>query len=326
MKLFLYLMMTVFLSLSAPPLVHADAESDAGRKASQHFRRGVSLYREGAFRAALIEFERGYAVKPHYRLLYNMGETYLQLAEYLAASDTLLRYLEEGGTEIPPERRDDVEQKLARLRERVALISVSVNRAGAEIFIDDKSVGTSPMVRGVSVNVGRHRVSVRSSDGATASEVVDLAGGDVKELSFALEEKVRQATPAAIPAPVAGSPNQERAEPAPSSLYRKLALGSFVGAGVLAAGTITGVFLQRGMLQSYKDAADAPGADPNDLASKNEAAWRAAVVTDVLGGLTVAAAAAGVTFLVMDRKNEDPDQPELSIGFAGARLLLQGGF
>ena len=65
-------------------------------QASQHFRRGVELFQEEAFRAALAEFQRAYEIAPDYRLLYNIGQTKLELHDYLGAAQSYERYLQAG--------------------------------------------------------------------------------------------------------------------------------------------------------------------------------------------------------------------------------------
>lgn len=300
-------------------------------EASKRFRRGVQLYREGAFRAALIEFNRAYALKPHYRLLYNMGQTQLELGDYLAATEALRTYLEEGGSEVAPARRAEVEKKLANLRERVAFIAITVNRDGAEVFVDDRNVGKSPIAKSVAVNLGRHRVSARGDDDATASQVVDVAGGDVAEVELNLEATDQEAELTGDGEGTDQADGTSTLTPVPESAarsrYRKTALGMLAATGALAAGTVVAAFLHRSEFQAYEDEVNRPGADPNEVASLNSNAWRRAVITDVMGGLTIVAAATSATFWWLSRRDkESSDKPQLQVGLAGAGLRLEGSF
>src|SRR5687768_17832532 len=107
----------------------ADASAeDKKKEASARFRRGVELFQESAYRAALVEFEKAYEIAPDYRLLYNIGQTKLQLQDYLGATQSYESYLAQGGGEVPPARRDDVEKQLEALRERVGRIARSEER------------------------------------------------------------------------------------------------------------------------------------------------------------------------------------------------------
>ena len=87
--------------LSFSSLAHADSK-DAARS---HFEHGVELYREGDFRAALIEFQRAYEASPNYKVLYNLGQTNLELQDYAGALKALRGYLEGGGGAVPAARR-----------------------------------------------------------------------------------------------------------------------------------------------------------------------------------------------------------------------------
>ena len=74
---------------------------EVARASKRSLNRGVELYQDEAYRAALIEFERAYEISPDYRLLYNIGGTKLQLQDFLGAARAYERYLTEGGDEVP---------------------------------------------------------------------------------------------------------------------------------------------------------------------------------------------------------------------------------
>ena len=98
------------------PAAQAAPSEETKKQASSHFRRAVELYQEGAFRAALVEFQSAYDIAPDYRLLYNIGQTRLQVQDYLGASRSYEQYLTEGGSQVAPERRTEVETALGALR------------------------------------------------------------------------------------------------------------------------------------------------------------------------------------------------------------------
>ncbi len=141
------------LLLQSVAQAQAVPPSDTARAlASGHFRRGVELFQEGAFRAALVEFQRAYEIAPDHRLLYNIGQTKLELQDYLGAAQSYEGYLSGGYLDIAPERRTAVEEALTALRERVASVDIAVNRKGAEVLIDDVKVGVAPLSTPVLIN------------------------------------------------------------------------------------------------------------------------------------------------------------------------------
>src|ERR1041384_5358063 len=80
-------------SVRAQPAPSPSAVAEAGK----HFQRGVTMYNEADYRAALVEFRRAYETAPNAAVLYNIGQTYYQLQNYAAALVALGRYLTEAG-------------------------------------------------------------------------------------------------------------------------------------------------------------------------------------------------------------------------------------
>jgi hypothetical protein len=269
--------------------------STARAEASARFRRGVELFQEEAYRAALVEFQRAYETAPDYRLLYNVAQTKLQLQDYVGAAQDYERYLTEGGAAVPLERRTQVEEDLAALRERVARVSIAVNRAGAEVFLDDVRVGTAPIDGTIVANVGRHRVSARAPDGANDARVIDLAGGDVLEVSLVLAEPVARSE---------GGPAPERAW----SRKRRAALGTWAAGGALAVGAvITGVMTKSAQsdLDKLLEKMDVNRAEVDD---KRTSTKRLASTTDVLIGTAIASGVAGTLLWVYGGEEDPPSE------------------
>ena len=98
------------------------------KEASKHFQRGVALYGEADYRAALVEFRKAYEIAPNATVLYNIGQTYYQLQNYAAALTTLERYLNEAGAQAA--HRSEVETTLEILQSRVVRVSITSNLPG----------------------------------------------------------------------------------------------------------------------------------------------------------------------------------------------------
>jgi tetratricopeptide (TPR) repeat protein len=277
------------MTLGSVAPVHADARpTEAARKeASEHFLRGVELYQEGAFRAALVEFERAYGIAPDYRLLYNIGQVKLQLQDYLGATQSYERYLAEGGAEIPQARRDDVETAFQILGQRVGRLSITASKDGAELFVDDLRVGVTPLSTTVAVNVGRHRVYARAEDGVDATQVIDVAGGDL--LDVALELKAHETKPLVIV-------NQRE----PLSPKKRAAIGSWALGGAALVGAAVTAFMAQGKVDERNKELDESLPNAKEVADLGNSADTLALTTDVLAGACVLAAGAGVVFWLLD--------------------------
>jgi hypothetical protein len=263
----------------------------------------VELFEEGAYRAALVEFEQANEVAPDYRLLYNIGQAKLALQDYLGATLSYERYLTLGAEQVAEARREDVEKQIEALRERVGRVSITVSAPHAEILIDDIKIGESPIDGTIPVNVGRHRVFARGQRGATDSDVFDVAGGELVNVTLELEvsEPI---------APLAIVPLQERG----MSPLRKAAIGSWIGAGVLGGGAVA-----LGLIAQSK--ADELEKDLNQVAANSSARARLRTTTadlrssadtfalsaDIAAGLAIAAGVTGVVLWVLGREERAPN-------------------
>ncbi len=279
--------------LSAQP--GSESSPEARKEASERFQRGVELYQEQAFRAALVEFERAYAIAPDYRLLYNIGQVQSQLADYLSATNSYERYLAQGGAVVPKARREAVEKELQILNERVGRLMIESNAKGAEIFVDDQQVGVTPLASAVLVNVGRHRVYARGTSGAVASKVIDIAGGDSLEVRLTLEGE----------ALAAEAPETIRA---PMSTTKKLALASLAVGGVALVGAVVTGVLAKGKIDDRKTELKRELPDQGKLRDLGDSATGLALTTDLFGGLAVAGVAAGVALWIIDNRSQNAEQ------------------
>ncbi|MET0596064.1 MAG: hypothetical protein ABW133_25410, partial [Polyangiaceae bacterium] len=94
---------TSFNAFAAPDTPPAD--KTAVDEARQRFQKGVQLFHEWSFEAALAEFRKAYQLAPSYRLLYNIAQVHYELHNYVDALKAFRQYLNEGGTDVPVDRR-----------------------------------------------------------------------------------------------------------------------------------------------------------------------------------------------------------------------------
>jgi hypothetical protein len=133
------------------------------QQAAEHFELGVRLYEEQDWRAALIEFERAYAVIARFQVLFNVAQCRYQLRDYAGALDAFARYLAEGGGKVPQDERDRVQATIEDLRGRVAQVRVETDVVGAEITVDDVRVGATPLAAPILLSEGRRKIAASKS-------------------------------------------------------------------------------------------------------------------------------------------------------------------
>jgi Tetratricopeptide repeat len=273
----------VFAQGAAPPPPVAPAPAG---EADAHFRRGVDLYKETDYAAALIEFRRAYELDPRYQALYNIGETHYQLQDYASALRTFEKYLRDGGAAISAGRRDEVQKSIEKLRTRVATVEVTANYPGVEIAVDDLPVGKTPLAEPLMVSAGRRKVTATRAGKQPVTQIVELAGGDTKKLAMIVPDD------GAVPEVSSG-----KTPPAPWVITGVFA-GAAVVTGAIALDASSAVKSDIGTL----------GVSPHQLSSDHGKTVGFAAATDVLVGCAVVAGAISIYFTVTAGKHKPGDE------------------
>jgi hypothetical protein len=283
----------VALVTSMTAIAHADTPPQAVEQARGHFQRGVELFGERNFGAALVEFRRANEAVPNHRLLYNIGQTCHELQDYVCAIQSFQEYLAKGGKDIAETRVAEVEETIKKLRGRVATIVVTVNEPGAEVQVDDRAVGTSPLSTPVTVSAGKRRLTATKAGRTPLARVVELAGGETTTVALAFEADK----------PAAGAPAPP---PEPAAEPRGVPAGVWVGVGLTAALTagavVTGVLAGR----AHSDYEQALATYPTTRGAIDDAASKTrtlSIAGDVLAGGAVLAGGLTLIFGLTSRSS-----------------------
>jgi hypothetical protein len=305
-----YVLVTALIPLSA----RADPPSPSDVEAARaHYKRGVELYDEKKYEQALVELERADSLAPTHRLLYNIALVQRQLGDVAGALRSFTSYLA-AASEVPPARRTEVERAMAELVAKVATATVTTNIPDAEITIDARSVGITPLAAPLRLNPGPHRIVASKARYRSETKELDLAAGDRVEIPFSLEAESPPApatpTPQETPAPVVPAPPPPEppvaappaappaAEPLPAAPHPRASLTwiGWAAAGTLAAGaTATGVAALVASHNLDRDVDD-HATSASAIHSAHGTTVGLALASDIL--TVSAAAAAGVTLYV----------------------------
>lgn len=215
MKIRSLMLVLGLVSLLAPRMAAGGEETDAAEAAAR-FQRAVDMYREGGYEGALAEFRKAYQISPSYRVLYNIAQAQYALHDFVGAYKSLIQYLNEGGADIPTDRHMQVDEMFAKLGERIGRVQVTTNVSGADIRIDDVSVGTSPLPEPIPVNVGTRKVSAFKAGSPEMFRVVTVAGKENLKIELHIDEPTkptaspggRRSTPVTVTAEARGEPSR----------------------------------------------------------------------------------------------------------------------
>jgi len=271
----------------------AFAQTDPKASADEHFKRGVDLFRDRRFGDAATEFEEAYRLSPAYVVLYNIGQVDAALGRSVEAVDAYEKYLKQGASQISPERTREVQIELAKQRDRIGTVALRTKPEGAEIRMDGKWIGKSPLAQPVRATVGRHTFDAFLSGYAPQVYEVEVVGRAERplEITFTVDPAVAEkeaqakaaearaaeakaqaeaATARPAPAPVvtvlevprtgptspgAGPAGGERTAIPRSSINWQRTIGYVVAIGGLGTATAGGIVAYQGSNRSH-DASD----------------------------------------------------------------------
>ena len=329
-----------WLSIASAGMAQPRAKEDAdSAKAAARFQQGVELYREGSYEGALAEFRKAYQISPSYRVLYNIAQAQYALHDFVGAYRSLVQYLGEGGGEIAADRRAQVDEMSARLAERIAHLEISTNVTGADIRVDDVSVGTSPLPGPVPVNVGPRRVRAVKVGAPVAARMLTVAGKEHMRVDLHIDEpvaasaRVESGAAPRSPLPTTIAPTGAlvlRAE-APTAPSRAGLMVSLSTTAVLAVATGVCGYLALG---AQKDLKNQLNVYPNTKARIEDARTKSknyGYVTDALGAATIISGGMALYFALshggapQKAKSRNTDVSVVLAPTVGG-MVLQGSF
>ena len=272
------------------------ARANGTEDARSHFTRAVELFKEGDFRAALIEFQRAYDAAPNYKVLYNLGQTSLELQDYASALKAFRGYLDGGGKDISPQRRAQVEGDLKKLESRVARLEITVNVEGADVTIDDVSVGKSPLREPVLVSEGRRKIAATKAGLTPTTRVVDVAGGDRPKITLELGEPPSpQVITVTQPSHEVGAQPVVVTQPAAPAVHTTTGPSTafWIGLSITGAAAVgTGVLgaMALSAKSTFDDRVNQIGVTTAQVDQARNQTRAFALATDITGGVAIAAA------------------------------------
>jgi tetratricopeptide (TPR) repeat protein len=309
-------------ALLCPALAHAQGDDQGATpgeslevvQARKHFSQGLKLYKDGDFDAALVQFERAYAVKPNYKVLYNIAQSYFELRQYVEARDALTRYVKDGGDAIDAERRSSVENDLTELQRRIAHLKLVVNVKGASVYVDGKKVGSTPLPQAVDVSEGQRTIAIETPERGSKQRVVRVAGGEELTVEIAFDDDAKGA-------PVGGTTSS------PPNAPRSSGLGTgfwVTGISALALGAGAGVtgYLALKSEREHDDQLNTLPISQGQLDDSRDQTKTLALTTDILAGGAVVFAGIATVLLI----THDDGQRQVGLSLAPGRVGLSGKF
>lgn len=316
--------------LSALP---AAAFADPTTEARERFQEGVRLFRASDYAAARAAFEDANRILPNSRILANIAACWAGEGRNGEALSTYRRFLREAGEGVPRRARDEAQSEVDRLRQLVCDIVVVVEPERAEIIVDGRSYGASPLAGPISVEPGEHAVDVRAEGYSPFPRRFTCQAGSETDMAVVLDRLAapRESQPAPPPPNGATEPEPPPpvgpvpTSPAPTPLGRGPLLWTGIAAtGALAVGAAVTGLLTMSKKSEYEDA----GTSIERRRDLYDSTATLATVTDVLVDAAIGLGIATVVLYIVagpGGEAEGDGAVSLSCG-AGAPCVVGGRF
>lgn len=233
-------------------------------EASKLFKKGNDAYKSKKWDEAEKAFEEAWAIKQSYDIAGNLGDVELYLAKYQEAAEHLEYSLRNwpAGQEASRAR---TAKRFEEAKKQVGTLTLKVTK-GADITVNGKSVGKSPLAGPVFVTPGAATV-VATLREKSAKKTVALDTGEAREIEIEIAGEAAAVGPSVPPA----ASGDEPANPpggggvkADASGMKPKTLALIVGGGLTVIAAGVGVFYT---LQKSSADEDADG-DRSTLSSK----------------------------------------------------------
>lgn len=167
------------LAQQPPP----SASPAAIAEARQRYQRGIDLFEERNYDAAMAEFLRAYELTRNPAVLFNISATHELTGHFVEALDAMLDYERRAPPATVQQRRADVDAALGRLRSRIGTIVIRFEAAGLDVRIDGLQRPPSSGNTEIRVAAGRHRVSLAAPHYQPREAEFDVSGGSTIVIS-----------------------------------------------------------------------------------------------------------------------------------------------
>lgn len=171
-------------SIPSPPAGKPSTADEATAK--KDFESGLKLYGDSSYAEALIAFEQSYKLGGRPSALKNLAQCHRNLKHFVEAYEAYdqMLTLHEAALSAPDKKA--VQQALEEIAILTGTIQISANETGADVEIDTKDLGKTPLAKPKRVSVGAHAVKVSKSGFTTFETTVNVGSQDTKKLDVVL--------------------------------------------------------------------------------------------------------------------------------------------
>jgi tetratricopeptide (TPR) repeat protein len=161
------------------------SDAPAKTRAQALLSEGTTAYGRGDYAIALEKFTAAYEIFPSPKLWFNIGQANRDLGRPVDAVTAFDRFLREAG-DAPPETLAEARRSSSELKTKLGQINVTCAIDGAEVTVDGKPIGSTPLGEMVWMTPGRHQIAVQHDGYSPAIEDVAVTPGESATVNIEL--------------------------------------------------------------------------------------------------------------------------------------------
>jgi len=207
------------------------SDSQSKARAQALLSEGTAAYGRADYATALDKFTAAYKIFPSPKLWFNIGQANRDLGRPVDAVAAFDRFLREAD-DAPAETLAEARRSAAELKTKLGQIKVTCATDGAEVTVDGKQVGSTPLGEMVWTTPGRHQVAVQREGFSPAIEDVAVVVGQAAAINFELRPIDLRAANASADGELVGGAAPAETKPIYRRAWFWVAAVAVVGAGV----------------------------------------------------------------------------------------------
>jgi hypothetical protein len=145
------------------------------RDMKNEYEAGKILFEDRDYTTALLKFQDIYSKTKETRLLWNMAACLKNLRHYAKALDVLRQYVE-AGDKLTPQELKDARDVMGAIEPFTTSVTFKVSEADAELFLDDESIGRSPLTQALVLDIGMRHLRVRKAGFRAVDKEIAIGG------------------------------------------------------------------------------------------------------------------------------------------------------
>jgi hypothetical protein len=288
-------------------------------RAKIHFENGKALVEKGEYEKAIAELKASYELVSNPIVLYNIAVSYDELYKYAEAVKYYTLFLkEEKGKHKDLDK--EVSKRIKELDKYIGFLHVDVDVAGAEVFIDDISVGNTPL-GALPVENGEHSLVVRKDGYIDLKNKFPIVSGETTVLSFTMETQKTTGKAAQSSGPVKEQESIKKTGKERKKLnhvYFWSVLGLTVAAGITAITTGSLAIQKNNEVGNYYSN------ERDKWEPLRDEGKRLALATDIMIAVTGAAAVGTLVIFFFTDFKKGKEKRLSFAALAGNRSIMMG--